>query len=274
MGKGLNIVTAGQNVSMADGGIRLSKRMHIDDVEEHESFKTMFRIDPETLESITKSMTESGFDGSTPLQIWKTEGHRYLIDGYTRYTACKKAGIKLVPVYEHEFENLDAAYRYALKLQVNRRNLSASELMEHVSRLLGTHEIQTMKGDKATVIAQELGVSRRTALRAMSVEKQADDDLKKQIEDGTRTVNEVYKMVRRKAKDDEPDKKPEQKAARLNRAAVRISGFIFEKVNEGKSVEEICKDNDFRKLLENPLSKDVPSVSVSSLKEAGIDLED
>lgn len=274
MGKGLNIVTAGQNVSMADGGIRLSKRMHIDEVEEHEAFKTMFRIDTETLENITKSMMESGFDGSTPLQIWKTDGHHYLIDGYTRYNACKKAGIKLVPVYEHEFDSLDAAYRYALKLQVNRRNLTGSELMEHVSRLLETHEIQEMKGDKATVIAQELGVSRRTALRAMSVEKRADSDLKKQIEDGTRTVNEVYKMIRQKTKDDESEKKPEVKAAKYNRAAVRISGFIFEKVNEGKSVEEICNDIDFRKLLENPLSKDVPSVSASLLKEAGIDLED
>lgn len=270
MAKGLNIVTAGQNVSMADGGIRLSKRLRIEDIEEHESFKSMFKIDTDTMNGIADSMKESGFDGSTPLQIWKTQGHRYLIDGYTRLAACKIAGISLVPVYEHEFPGMEEAYRYALKLQVNRRNLSSSELMEHVARLLDTESVREMKGDKATVIAQELGVSRRTALRAMAVEKQADESLKKEIGDGRKSINEVYRLVHNKT----AVEKTENKAGKINRIAAKTAGFIFEKLSEGKSVDEICNDIDFRKLIVNPLSKDVPSYSASWMKEAGIDLED
>ena len=54
-------------------------------------------------------------------------------------------------------------------------------MFEHVEKLLGTNFIQTVTGDKASVIADTLGVSRRRVLRAMSVEKNADDELKLEI---------------------------------------------------------------------------------------------
>ena len=65
--------------------------MLIEDIEEHPDFKALYKIDAGVLERIVKSMKESGFDESQPVHIWLTEdGHKYLIDGYTRYTARRR----------------------------------------------------------------------------------------------------------------------------------------------------------------------------------------
>ena len=134
--KTLNMIEAGANVPLADGRKKFSRMMLIEDIEEHPDFKALYKIDDGVLERIVKSMKESGFDESQPVHIWLTEdGHKYLIDGYTRFTASKKAGITSLPVYEHNFKTFDETYKYVLGLQVNRRNLDGDELLRNVAIL-------------------------------------------------------------------------------------------------------------------------------------------
>ena len=134
--KTLNFLSAGDNAPLADGGLQFSKTMLTEKIEKHDFFERLFKIDEGVLERIVASMRKNGFDNSQPLHIWHTavkDGgeHWYLIDGYTRFTACKKAGITRIPVTIHEgFDDFNAAYKYVLSLQVNRRNLTSDEHSE------------------------------------------------------------------------------------------------------------------------------------------------
>ena len=180
--KTLNMLAAGNDVPIADGRKKFSRMMLIEDIEEHADFKALYKIDAGVLERIVKSMKENGFDESQPVHIWLTEdGHKYLIDGYTRYTASKKAGITSLPVYEHSFKSFDETYKYVLGLQVNRRNLDGDELLRNIAILSKCEFVQKSTGSKAELIAKNLGVSKRTAQRAMSVEKNADAKMRQQI---------------------------------------------------------------------------------------------
>ena len=98
MAKTLSIVTNGNKGSLPvqNAGLKLSKIIAIEKIEEHEKFKALYSIDEDLLERIADSMKENEFDGSQPVHIWlckdddNTE-HFYLIDGYTRVKAAKMA---------------------------------------------------------------------------------------------------------------------------------------------------------------------------------------
>ena len=216
--KTLNMIEAGGNVPIADGRKKFSRMMLIEDIEEHPDFKALYKIDEGVLERIVKSMKESGFDESQPVHIWLTEdGHKYLIDGYTRFTASKKAGITSLPVYEHNFKSFDETYKYVLGLQVNRRNLDGDELLRNVAILSKCNFVKNSSGYKAEVIAKSLGVSKRTAERALSLEKNADEKLRKQIENNEITLNQAYEKLH------DEKSKGERTRIRLSNAVSKIA---------------------------------------------------
>ncbi len=198
MAKKLSMMTnGGANLPVANAGLKLSKIIDINKIEEHEKFKSLYTINDELLERIVNNMTENGFDQSQPVHIWilkeedETE-HFYLIDGYTRIAASKKAGYTTVPYFEHHFESFDEAYHYVLHLQIDRRNLSGQEFLQNLRTLMGSDYVQNYKGNKAEAIAKELGVSERTVQRAISVEQNATEEQKARIESGEATVHQIY----------------------------------------------------------------------------------
>lgn len=209
MAKRINILNAGTTVPFADGGLKLSKSIKISEIENHPDFQSLFKIDEELLERITSSINENGFDASQPVHIWikedEEETHKYLIDGYTRLSALRKAGHETVPYFEHKFETFEEAYKYVLGLQVNRRNLESSELLRNVSKLLGTDFIQNTEGKKSEAIAEILGVSDRTVEKAIAVSENADEDTLAKIEAGALSVNKAYKQEKAKKKTERND---------------------------------------------------------------------
>ena len=205
MAKKINILKAGPAVPFADGGLKLSKSIKINEIEYHSDFQALFKIDDELLKRIIKSIDDDGFDNSQPVHIWKvTEAdgtvHNYLIDGYTRIAALKQLGYETVPYFEHKFETFEEAYKYVLGLQVNRRNLESSELLRNVSKLLETDFVQNAEGKKSEVIAEVLGVSDRTVEKAISVSENADEETLAKIESGELSVNKAYKQEKAKKK--------------------------------------------------------------------------
>ena len=214
MAKRINILSAGTSVPFADGGLKLSKSIKISEIENHPDFQELFLIDETLLERIVNSINENGFDSSQPVHIWKTTDddgkiHMYLIDGYTRIAALKKAGHETVPFFEHNFESFDEAYKYVLGLQVNRRNLEGSELLRNVSKLLGTDFVQNAEGKKSEVIADVLGVSDRTVEKAISVAENADEETLAKIENGELSVHKAYKQEKAKQKKNERNVSPD-----------------------------------------------------------------
>lgn len=199
MAKKLSMMTnGGANLPVANAGLKLSKIIDINKIEEHEKFKSLYTINNELLERITKNMKEKGFDQSQPVHIWITTDdsgteHFYLIDGYTRLTALRNAGFTTVPYFEHRFETFEDAYRYVLHLQIDRRNLSGQEFMQNLEILMGSDYVKNYEGNKAELIAKELDVSQRTVERALSVENNATEEQKARIASGEATINEIYK---------------------------------------------------------------------------------
>lgn len=256
--KTLNFLSAGDNAPLADGGLQFSKTMLAEKIEKHDFFERLFKIDEGVLERIVVSMRKNGFDNSQPLHIWHTEDkggaeHWYLIDGYTRFTACKKAGITRIPVTVHEdFGDFNSAYKYVLSLQVNRRNLTGDELMKNVAIMLGSDEVKKFEGDKAQMIAETLGVSKRTAQRAISLEKNADDALLESIGKGELSVNQAYNKMQdertdfdkrtvKKAMLSEKETKKEKTYKYTETELLKIIHIAIEKANEGLSDVEIIE---------------------------------
>ena len=210
MAKTLSIVTNGNKggIPVQNQGMKLSKMIAIDKIEEHERFKELYTIDEDLLKRITDDIIKNKFDASQPVHIWvykDTDGneHFYLLDGYTRIRAAKAAGLAVVPYFEHSFDSFEEAHRYALHLQVDRRNLSGTDLLKNIELLMGSEYIQNMKGNKNFAIGELLGVSEKTVERANFVNKNASEDQKQAIKAGEATVNSTcddIKAEKKKAK--------------------------------------------------------------------------
>lgn len=205
--KTLNIVTNGNRggLPVANQGMKLSKIIALDKIEEHEQFKELYSIDEDLLERIAEDMKSNKFDASQPVHIWLTKDedeteHFYLIDGYTRIKAAKLAGLETVPYFEHTFESFEEAHRYALHLQVDRRNLNGMDLLHNIEALMGSEYIQNMKGNKNAAMGEMLGVSEKTIERAKFVENNATEEQIEAIESGEATINSTYDELKGKKK--------------------------------------------------------------------------
>lgn len=265
----LNMLSSGDDVPLADDRKKFSRMMLIEQIEEHPDFKALYKIDPDVLSRITESMKKGGFDESQPIHIWLFEGHKYLIDGYTRFTACLGASITSVPVFEHRFKTFDETYRYVLSLQVNRRNLDSDELLRNVAVLSKCDFVKNAEGNKAAVIANTLGVCKRTAERAISVEKNADEQMRAQIESGALTVNKAYKQLHEKTL----NKKAEAEKGRARDVVARIAYYVMAEMKGGFSPEMLLEDEDFKDALENPEEFELPEDDIQVLVQMGISEE-
>ena len=80
MGKGVSLMTVGNRLALANGGMKFSKRMLIEQIGLHKEFQKLFVME-ELFERITESIKANGFDNSQPIHIRETkDGHLYLID--------------------------------------------------------------------------------------------------------------------------------------------------------------------------------------------------
>lgn len=224
MAKKLSIVTNGNKggLPVQNQGLKLSKIIAIEKIEEHEKFKELYSIDEDLLERIVEDMKQNKFDASQPVHIWLCKEndieHFYLIDGYTRIKAAKIAGLQTVPYFEHNFENFEEAHRYALHLQVDRRNLESSDLLKNIEVLMGSDYIQNMKGNKNAAVGEMLGVSEKTVERANFVKKNASEEQIAEIEAGEATINSTYDDLKGKKKKKEKESEEETSDEEISEA--------------------------------------------------------
>lgn len=193
----LSLKTNSSSIPLANGGLKLSKKIDISKLEERPRFKSLYDIDDNVLKRITEKIKTTGYDDSQPVHVWvkkDEEGnvHYYLIDGYTRKEASLLAGEVVIPYFEHSFDDEEQAYLYALSLQVNRRNLSSGELIKNVIALMGTDYIQNTPGYMADKIAEEVGCSPRTVEKAIFVANNSDEDELELVKSNKKTINKSY----------------------------------------------------------------------------------
>lgn len=242
MAKKINILAAsGGNIPVANNGLKLSETILIEKIEEDKRFKSLFTIDENLLQRIADSIKVDNYDNSQPLHIWymkDAEGntHYILIDGYTRMRAAIIAGLKSVPYFKHQFNNFEDAYRYALKLQVNRRNLEGIDLLKNIGELMGSDYIQSIKGNKNEAIGKELGISGKTVERAQKVNSKANKEQLGRIESGESSVNQVYtEIMQQETVDEEAD---DEQRTRLEKGTASVKDIYTEIKKNNKSQKQ------------------------------------
>lgn len=174
-------------------------------VKTRKTFKELFPIDVGVKNAIKENMELSGFDESQPIIIWKD----ICIDGHTRLAAAQEAGLKKIPVFRHDFESDDKALEYAIHNQSNRRNLTPADIIRCVEALDkrkhwgGDRKTEKIKasGDalkSATDTAKTIGTSQSTVERARTIIDHADDETKKDVKDGKKSIHQAYTETQEK----------------------------------------------------------------------------
>lgn len=191
-------------VGLNSGAEVMAQKISLDKIVTHPTFQTLLPINEKELANIVKDMEENGFDKSKPICIWREEN--VLIDGYTRFTAAKEAGLSEIYKYEMSFDTLQKALEYAMKQQLNRRNLNdAGKLMliEKMDNLRNPGRKSSdpeadaePRGKSAQALAESLGIGTRTVERGRYVLANADEETLEEVKSGKKSINQAAKKIK------------------------------------------------------------------------------
>jgi len=194
------------------------------DLQMREPFAKLFTSRKETESAIIESMRLNGYYPSQPIVVWREQN--VVVDGNTRVRAAIKAGIKDVCVCFMDFASEIEALEYAIKSQVDRRNLTRKELIKAVALLDerrqrgGDHTSEAAKAKCADehiarkrsheTTAEVVGTSPATVrkLRAIQDYAKATGDRSdlEAYEAGKVSLNAAHKSVQAKKKAGNPPK--------------------------------------------------------------------
>jgi len=227
-----------------------SKMMKVAQIELKAPFKELFKIKLNTAEKIEKSMQVHGFDLAFPLVLWGN----VLVDGYTRYAAALKLGLKEVPVEVKEFKDEKTALEYAIHNQRDRRNLSDAELLQLVEltdQKLDNKEAatkETKEGATVNKTAEALGVPASKVADARAV--LADEEVAEEVKAGTTTLNKGARKARKKKKvkrlSEEQKIQKERIVAQLKKTRIEAVAQTIKELYVGKEVQtkELIEESD------------------------------
>jgi ParB-like chromosome segregation protein Spo0J len=212
---------------MNSGAAVLARMMRTSEIQTDPVLERIFAIKEETLESIIKSMKETGYDKAEPIVIWK--GKSIAVDGHTRLKAAIAAGITEIPVEEKEFASLDEAKEYTKKRQINRRNLSQAEIFEASAELQNKEE-RDGTGRAAEILAKELGISAATVHHARAVAASAESGVIDQVKQNKMSINQAYNLTKKKTSKPE-HAEYENVKAKIHKSSIEavISSYVAQK---------------------------------------------
>ncbi len=181
-------------------------------------FSSLFTIEEDVLSALVDSMEINGYDETQPVTIWKETGK--VIDGITRTTAAKAAGISNIPIIRLNFKSGEDALLYAITRQIHRRNITDGDMI----RIIKTVDIkkkpgiktlaqdQAKVGKSAEITAEVLGTSKSKVEAIRYILKYGDVVTVNKVELNSLTINAAYNQI----------KKQREEAARI--AANNTSG--------------------------------------------------
>ena len=199
-------------------------------------FKDLFAQEPEKIERIVKDLKAHGFDKSQPIIVTKDLS---ILDGNSRYLACKEAGISVVPVVVKDFADKKEALKYELHLQLDRRNLNDSQIYSAFQRLEELKSAAKIAGKSTddftdTKLAEQLKKSERQIQKMRELSKKADSQIVEKITSGEITINQAYAKLK------QSEKPKEQKPENINKVEFSKGvRFALNELAKGKTTEEI-----------------------------------
>lgn len=192
------------------------KTLKIKDIVLIPEFQKLLVMEEDVLEKMKKSMQEEGFKSGHEIHIWKRGKEYILIDGHTRKTAWESLGNKTIPCIIHNFASLEEAKTFAIKEQINRRNLSGQALLDAVANFnfeKGKGHTSGEKGKASEIIAKQIGVSTKTVEKTRVVLKEATPEQLEAIKKDELSMNQVFNQIREKRKEENSEKESEVSAS-------------------------------------------------------------
>lgn len=190
------------------------KTLKIKDIVLIPEFQKLLVMEADVLEKMRESMREEGFKPGHEIHIWKRGKEYILIDGHTRKCAWESLGNKTIPCIIHNFADIEEAKTFAIKEQINRRNLSGQALLDAVANFnfeKGKGNVVGEKGKASEIIAKQIGVSAKTVEKTRLVLKEASPEQLEAIKKDEISMNQVYKQIQDKKKPN-PEPKAEEKS--------------------------------------------------------------
>jgi len=192
--------------------------MNITMIKTQKPFEGLFPIDEKTLNAIETDMNLNGFDESAPIILWND----IIIDGHTRFLAAKNIGLEDVPVYTYNFDNETTALEYAIHNQRDRRNLTDGDILRCVEVVDNRKEVRgRTKEEKENRIinvnnstpshirtAEIIGISPSTVQKTRTILDYADEETKRYVLDGTKSIHRAAQETQQKRKEQTPSENP------------------------------------------------------------------
>ena len=192
------------------------KTLKIKDIVLIPEFQKLLVMEEDVLEKMKQSMKEEGFKSGHEIHIWKRGKEYILIDGHTRKTAWESLGNKTIPCIIHNFASLEEAKTFAIKEQINRRNLSGQALLDAVANFnfeKGKGHTSGEKGKASEIIAKQIGVSTKTVEKTRLVLKEATPEQLEAIKKDELSMNQVFNQIREKRKEENSEKESDVSAS-------------------------------------------------------------
>lgn len=179
------------------------KTLKIKDIVLIPEFQKLLVMEEDMLEKMKLSMKEDGFKSGHEIHIWKRGKEYILIDGHTRKCAWESLGNKTIPCIVHNFADMEEAKTFAIKEQINRRNLSGQALLDAVANFnfeKGKGHMSGEKGKASEIIAKQIGVSSKTVEKTRVVLKEATPEQLEAIKKDEMSMNQVFNQIQEKKK--------------------------------------------------------------------------
>lgn len=195
------------------------KMLKIKDIVLKPEFEKLLAMEESVLTKMTESMREEGFKSGHEIHVWKHDGQYILIDGHTRKCAWESLGNKKIPCIIHHFATLEEAKMFAIKEQVNRRNLSGQALLDAVANFnfeKGKGNSSGEKGKASEIIAKQIGVSAKTVEKTRLVLKEGTPEQIEAIKKDELSMNQVFNQIVEKRKSEKAEKEEVKTSSQTN----------------------------------------------------------
>ncbi len=261
------------------------KTLKIKDIVLIPEFQKLLVMEEDVLEKMKQSMKEEGFKSGHEIHIWKRGKEYILIDGHTRKCAWESLGNKTIPCIIHNFADIEEAKTFAIKEQINRRNLSGQALLDAVANFnfeKGKGNVVGEKGKASEIIAKQIGVSAKTVEKTSLVLKEASPEQLEAIKKDEISMNQVYKQIQDKKKP-KPEPKSEEKAdketvspaapkpeseAETEAKAEEVKAKPAAKKSTAKAVSKTKADEAFAKGVRYAISEIRKGISLEDLEKS------
>ncbi len=188
----------------------------------------------EDFTALKKSIETSG--QHKPITVWNDpySGKTFIIDGHSRYEACKQ--LKVEPIIEYKnFESWSDAMRYAVQVNSKRRHLTQIQKVDLAIREIEIERQLAKERQKSTVphkgqkgfqkivpngmhtgntcdiVSKKTGISTRTVARLKRIIDDGSEELKQDVASGKKTAASAERLIKLEKAHTNPIPLPEGK---------------------------------------------------------------